>query len=134
MLLNLVQDAFEHILQFRAATVSPPILPAGAKIKDDLYAWSLTEATRQDHLRDASRGLYSTPLSSKSSEPNMDALEGIRNRVKSAAHAFSDRLTNICHLAASHPDLDIRFLAVRINFNGVFKRVGGKSRSVRSGQ
>lgn len=103
--------------------------------QDDLYAWSLTEATRLDHLRDASRGLYSTPLSSKSSEPNIDALESIRNRVKSAAHAFSDRLTNICHLAASHPDLDVRFLAVRINFNGVFKRSSsGKSRSVKSGQ
>ncbi|KAI9632597.1 Spc98 family-domain-containing protein, partial [Dioszegia hungarica] len=121
ILLGLVQDAFEYILQFRAAT-------------DDLYAWSLTEATRLDHLRDASRGLYSTPLSTgPRSEPNIDALDNIRNRVKSAAHAFSDRLATICHLAASHPDLDIRFLAVRINFNGVFKRSSGKSRSVRSG-
>jgi gamma-tubulin complex component 3 len=103
-----------------------------ADLQDDLYAWSLTELTRLDHLRDASRGLYSTPL--KNSEPNRETLEAIRNRVKSAAHAFSDRLTSICHLAASHPDLDIRFLAVRINFNGVFKRAAGKSRSVRSGQ
>lgn len=93
-----------------------------------MYAWSLAEATRLDSLRDPGRGVASTP-----NERHLEQLDGIRNRVSSSAHAFQDRVVSVCHLAGSHADLDIRFLGVRIAFNGFYSlRKPSKSKSVKS--
>lgn len=133
ILLGFVQDALEYIIQFRVAAVSFNHNPTD--IQDDLYAWSLAEATRLDSLRDDARGLASAHISPEAEDRHRDQADAIRNRVKSAAHAFQDRVVSVCHLAGSHQDLDIRFLGVRIAFNGFYalKRPSGKSRSVRSG-
>ncbi|WRT65700.1 uncharacterized protein IL334_002646 [Kwoniella shivajii] len=104
ILLDTVRDALEFILQFRDAT-------------DDLYGWSLAEATRLDRERDTERGLYTTPTTD-SLDLSQTQLTSIRQRIKTCSNSFQDRLISICHLAGSHPDLDIRFLAIRIAWNG----------------
>ena len=46
---------------------------------------------------------------------------------------FQDKVVSICHLAAGHADLDIRFLAIRLAFNGHYElRKSKKSVSGRS--
>ncbi|OCF57900.1 gamma-tubulin complex component 3 [Kwoniella mangroviensis CBS 10435] len=104
ILLDAVRDALDIILQFRDAT-------------DDLYAWSLAEATRLDRERDAERGLYTLPTTD-SPTLSSNQLSSIRQRIKNCSNSFQDRLISICHLAGSHTDLDVRFLAIRIAWNG----------------
>ncbi|KAL7419580.1 Microtubule-nucleating Tub4p (gamma-tubulin) complex component [Cryptotrichosporon argae] len=103
-LLDLVREALDYILQFKAAA-------------DDLYGWSLAEATRLDRGRDAERGLYTDPTTDDAPR-SAAALEAIRGRVRACALAFQDRVVGLCREAGTHADLDIRFLAIRVAFNG----------------
>jgi len=121
ILLDLVRDALDFILQFKDAT-------------DDLYAWSLADATRLDRQRDEERGLH-TPSGRSEDDPLkiLDQLRSIRERVRTCSINFQDRIISICHLAGSHSDLDIRFLAIRIAFNGHYAlRRSKSSKSVRT--
>ncbi|WVW80143.1 hypothetical protein I302_102118 [Kwoniella bestiolae CBS 10118] len=127
VLLDAVRDALDFILQFRDAT-------------DDLYAWSLAEATRLDRERDAERGLYTLPTTD-SPTLSSNQLTSIRQRIKTCSNSFQDRLISICHLAGSHTDLDVRFLAIRIAWNGHYSLrksrsgvVAGDKASGRSGR
>ncbi|KAK8861575.1 hypothetical protein IAR55_002397 [Kwoniella newhampshirensis] len=104
VLLDAVRDALAFILQFRDAT-------------DDLYGWSLAEATRLDRERDAERGLY-TPQTTDDPSRSYEQLQQIRSRIRTCSINFQDRVVSICHMAGSHTDLDVRFLAIRIAFNG----------------
>ncbi|WVQ93414.1 hypothetical protein IAU59_000485 [Kwoniella sp. CBS 9459] len=104
ILLETVREALDFILQFRDAT-------------DDLYGWSLAEATRLDRERDAERGLYTLPTTD-SQDLSAAQLSSIRSRIKSCCNSFQDRIISICHLAGSHSDLDVRFLAIRMAWNG----------------
>ncbi|WVQ79124.1 hypothetical protein IAT38_001219 [Cryptococcus sp. DSM 104549] len=106
VLLDLVREALDYILQFRDAT-------------DDLYALSLAEATRLDRTRDASRGLY-TPSTAQADDPSrsQEQLQSVRTRIRSVANAFQDRVVSVAHVAGTHSDLDVRFLAIRLAFNG----------------
>ncbi|WVR03818.1 hypothetical protein IAU60_000814 [Kwoniella sp. DSM 27419] len=124
VLLETVREALDAILQFRDAT-------------DDLYGWSLGEATRIDQERDAERGLYTNATTDR--DHASAQLSSIRQRIRSCANAFQDRVVSICHLAGSHTDLDVRFLAIRLAWNGHYalrkSRAGpgggGGSRSTR---
>lgn len=106
-----MRDALDAILQFRDST-------------DDLYAWSLEEATRIDRERDEERGLY-TGDGGEGAEADplrsIEKLRAIRERVRACSINFQDRVVSVCHLAANHQDLDIRFLAIRIAFNGHYQ-------------
>jgi gamma-tubulin complex component 3 len=118
-LLALVREALANILSFRSAT-------------DDLYAWSLGEATRLDRQRDAERGITvdeaAAAAASAEAEASREHLEGIRNRVHTCAAGFQDSLTTLCKEAGGHHDLDVRFLAIRIAFNGHYALRRGSSR------
>ncbi|TXT12871.1 hypothetical protein VHUM_01272 [Vanrija humicola] len=105
-LLNLVQEALDNILQFRGAT-------------DDLYSWSLGEATRVDRERDGERGLSTDEeAAAAEKQASLLQLEGIRDRIRGCSNRFQDAVVSICKEAGSHADLDVRFLALRIAFNG----------------
>ncbi|ORY24380.1 Spc98 family-domain-containing protein [Naematelia encephala] len=104
ILLDLVRDALDFVLQFRDAT-------------NELYAWSLAEATRLDRERDEERGLYTTPTMDDPAK-SLEQLRAVRERIRTCSINFQDRVVSICHLAGSHQDLDVRFLAIRIAFNG----------------
>ena len=68
-------------------------------------------------------------------DPNvsLEKLRALRDRVRSYSITFQDKIVSICHLAATHADLDIRFLAIRLAFNGHYElRKSKKSGSVKS--
>lgn len=118
--------------------------------QDDLYAWSLAEATRLDRERDDERaccpvisltplltcfkGLFtSAPSLEDDPARSSEKLRSIRERVRNCSINFQDRVVSICHLAGSHQDLDIRFLAIRIAFNGHYAlRKSKASKSART--
>ncbi|KAK4690096.1 gamma-tubulin complex component 3, partial [Tremellales sp. Uapishka_1] len=118
ILLDLVRDALDYMLQFRDAT-------------DDLYGWSLAEATKLDRRRDEERGLYSG-VNDDDDERSVDQLRLIRERIRTCSLNFQDRIIQLCQQSASHPDLDIRFLAIRIAFNGHYS-LRKPSKSSRAG-
>ncbi|WVO13274.1 hypothetical protein L204_100887 [Cryptococcus depauperatus] len=105
ILLDLVREALDLTLSFKDAM-------------DDLYSWSLAEATRLDRQRDASRGLYTPSTSSDDPDRAAEQLQSVRVRIRDCSNNFQDRIVSIVHMASAHSDLDIRFLAIRMAFNG----------------
>lgn len=106
-LLNLVREALDLILTFCAAT-------------DDLFSWSLAVAVSLDAKRDRERGIRKTLSNAESAPPDFDKLEDIRERIRNCAAQFGDTVSILCKEAGAHPDLDVRFLAIRIAFNGYY--------------
>lgn len=100
--------------------------------QDDLYAFSLGEATRLDRQKDAERGL-DTPGSTNDDPLRSTAqLNAILKRLAGLQSDFKSRMNMITQLTAQHPDLDVRFLAIRLAFNGFWgKRESSKSRPSR---
>ena len=45
-------------------------------------------------------------------------LDEIRERIRTCSGGFQDVVVSLCKEAGGHPDLDVRFLAIRIAFNG----------------
>ena len=134
-----MRDALELILQFKDAMVSLLLPTTSAfiyhSLQDDLYAWSLGEATRLDRQRDASRGLYTPSTSSDDPTRSEEQLQSIRIRIRECSNSFQHRVVSIVHMAGAHADLDVRFLAIRIAFNGHYslrKKDRGSSRSARA--
>ena len=78
-----------------------------------------------------SQGLYSMPPSEQEIERSLDKLSAIRERIRSCSVGFQDRVTQLVQAAGGHSDLDVRFLAIRIAFNGHYAIRRSKSRSVR---
>lgn len=104
-------------------------------LQDDLYAWSLAEATRLDRQRDASRGLYTPSTSFDDPTRSEEQLQSIRIRIRDCSNSFQHRVVSIVHMAGAHADLDVRFLAIMIAFNGHYslrKKDRGSSRSARA--
>lgn len=105
--LSEVREAFSTVLQFRDAT-------------DNFYNYCLTESARRDRELDADRGVFSgtkVPFQNNTSE----ALPGIIARVREFGSSFSDRAQNIVLQLQVHPDLDCRFLGVRLSFSDYYR-------------
>ncbi|KAL7282306.1 gamma-tubulin complex DGRIP91/SPC98 component [Trametes coccinea BRFM310] len=107
-LLNQVRDVFTMILNFREAT-------------DDLYNYCLTESARRDAEKDAARGVYTRIESAEDRRYTTESLPDILSRVREYGAAFSDRVQGIVQALASHPDLDCRFLGIRLSFSDFYK-------------
>ncbi|KIY49250.1 gamma-tubulin complex, DGRIP91/SPC98 component [Fistulina hepatica ATCC 64428] len=102
--LSHVREAFSDILQFREAT-------------DNFYNYCLSESARRDHEKDLERGV----ISEAAHTPFEDALPGLIGRVKEYSSAFSERAQTIVQQLQSHPDLDCRFLGVRLSFSEFYR-------------
>jgi gamma-tubulin complex component 3 len=50
-----------------------------------------------------------------------DNLPRILRRVREYSTSFSDRAQSIVHSLQTHPDLDCRFLAIRLSFSDYYK-------------
>lgn len=59
---------------------------------------------------------------------SLDALESLRERIGACAANFQDIVSQVCKEAGSHADLDIRFLGIRIAFNGHYSLRRGKKK------
>ncbi|KAG1755711.1 gamma-tubulin complex, component 3 [Suillus lakei] len=103
-LLTQVREVFSTILQFREAI-------------DNFYNYTLSESARLDQARDAARGVYSAPASSAHSQ----SLSQIRKLLREYSTAFSERMQTIVLALQSHPDLDCRFLGIRLSFSEFYR-------------
>ncbi|KAI6151939.1 gamma-tubulin complex, component 3 [Pisolithus tinctorius] len=104
-LLTQVQELFSTILQFREAT-------------DNFYHYCLAETARRDQTRDADRGIYTIPTQQQIGLPTLSQM---RNLVKEYSTTFSDLALSIVHTLQSHPDLDCRFLGIRLSFSDFYR-------------
>ncbi|KAH7929428.1 gamma-tubulin complex, component 3 [Leucogyrophana mollusca] len=107
-LLTLVRELFSIILQFREAT-------------DNFYNYCLSESARRDQRRDAERGLYTTLQQDLDDHPNQQNLSQIRELIKEYSTAFGEHAQTIVHGLQSHPDLDCRFLSIRLSFSDFYR-------------
>ncbi|KAI9574841.1 gamma-tubulin complex, component 3 [Boletus coccyginus] len=104
-LLTQVRDVFQTILQFHEATES-------------LYHYCLSESARRDQAKDVDRGIYSAPVPDRMGP---QSLSRIRALVKEYSTSFSDSAQSIVHALQSHPDLDCRFLGIRLSFSDFYR-------------
>jgi len=94
--------------------------------------------TRLDRTRDQARGLASSPGYDDESDLKSSAqLNSILKRLAVLKSDFKSRMDLITQLTAQHQDLDVRFLAIRLAFNGFWgkkeRERDGKSRPSRKG-
>ncbi|KAH9918192.1 gamma-tubulin complex DGRIP91/SPC98 component [Epithele typhae] len=106
-MLNHVREVFTLILQFREAA-------------DDLYNYCLSESARRDAEKDTARGVY-TRVDPNAGRYTQESLPDILSRVKDYGSAFSERVQTIVQGLATHPDLDCRFLGIRLSFSDFYK-------------
>lgn len=107
--------------------------------QDSLCNYTLSEAARQESRRDVDRvrpslplplpilptnpflrqGLDS-PLPARFDSPNPEALEAVREQLSRHSGRFRELAVALVTQLGQAPDLDMRFLAVRLNFNFAF--------------
>ncbi|KAJ7749089.1 gamma-tubulin complex DGRIP91/SPC98 component [Mycena maculata] len=104
-ILNQVKDVFSTILMFREAT-------------DNFYNYCLSESARRDGQLDAERGVYTA--TDQTQDP--EALPRLVQKVEEYGTVFSDRAQTIVHQLQAHPDLDCRFLGIRLSFSDFYRK------------
>ncbi|KAI5116952.1 hypothetical protein M0805_001926 [Coniferiporia weirii] len=107
-LLRQIRELLENILQFRTAM-------------DDFYNYTLAESARQDSLRDQRRGLYADPRIAQEQAAAKEALPRILQRTREYGAAFSERAQALVLALAAHPDLDCKYLGIRLSFSDFYK-------------
>ncbi|KAF9456030.1 gamma-tubulin complex DGRIP91/SPC98 component [Collybia nuda] len=101
-----VKESFATILQFREAS-------------DNFYNYCLSESARRDGNLDTNRGVFTGAEGGEMQPP--DALVKICDRLKEYSSSFSDRAQTIVQYLQVHPDLDCRFLGIRLSFSDFYK-------------
>ncbi|KAF8076445.1 gamma-tubulin complex DGRIP91/SPC98 component [Lyophyllum atratum] len=104
--LSQVKEVLSTVLQFREAT-------------DNFYNYCLTESSRRDEELDTQRGVFTGRRGHN--DDGADALPGLLERLTEYSSSFSDRAQTIVHHLQVHPDLDCRFLGVRLSFSDFYK-------------
>ncbi|KXN89628.1 hypothetical protein AN958_05495 [Leucoagaricus sp. SymC.cos] len=104
-ILNQVREVFGTILQFRIAT-------------DHFYNYCLSESSRRDQELDAQRGVHTTAIPQASST---NSLQDILGRLKEYQAVFTECAQSIVAHLQVHPDLDCRFLGIRLSFSDYYK-------------
>ncbi|SJL02046.1 related to Spindle pole body component alp6 [Armillaria ostoyae] len=101
-LLLQVRELFSIILQFREAS-------------DNFYNYCLSESVRRDRELDNERGVYTGRGTTDTELPIQ------LNPVKEYGSQFSEKAQALVHQLQVHPDLDCRFLAVRLSFSEYYR-------------
>ncbi|KAF7355351.1 Spindle pole body component [Mycena sanguinolenta] len=105
VILSQVKEVFSTILMFRDAT-------------DNFYNYCLSESARRDGKLDAERGVYTG--TDQTHDP--EVLPRLINQVKQYGSAFSERAQTIAQGLQAHPDLDCRFLGIRLSFSDFYRK------------
>ncbi|KAG5649023.1 hypothetical protein DXG03_000372 [Asterophora parasitica] len=106
--LTQVREVFSTILHFRDAM-------------DNFYNYCLTESSRRDEALDAQRGVITRRGHDDEGLHSSDALPGLLERLAEYNSSFSERAQTIVHHLQVHPDLDCRFLGVRLSFSDYYR-------------
>ncbi|KAJ6599023.1 gamma-tubulin complex, component 3 [Mycena vulgaris] len=105
-ILNQVKEVFSTILMFREAT-------------DNFYNYCLSESARRDGKLDAERGVF-TGADQAAQDP--ESLPRLVHQVKEYGGLFSERAQTIVQQLQTHPDLDCRFLGIRLSFSDFYRK------------
>ncbi|KAG2013609.1 gamma-tubulin complex component 3 [Coprinopsis cinerea AmutBmut pab1-1] len=108
LVLNLVKDSFSTVLMYREAL-------------DNLYNYCLSEAAKRDQKADQTRGVYTGRPESSSTNSEEHTRE-LTARLHQYGSAFTERVHTIVQHLQVHPDLDCRFLAIRLSFSDYYKK------------
>jgi len=103
ILLGQLMEIFTCVLQFREAL-------------DTFFNYCLAESARRDQQMDATRGTYT--VTTRDEEAN---LPGILERLREYGYNFSDKVQNLVLQLQGHPDLDSRFLGIRLSFSDFYR-------------
>ncbi|TFK55684.1 gamma-tubulin complex DGRIP91/SPC98 component [Heliocybe sulcata] len=98
-------DLFTIILQFREAV-------------DNFYNYCLSESARRDTKLDQQRGVYTGYAPEEHTDT--EALERNLSLVREFGSSFSEKCQTLVRGLSSHPDLDCRFLGVRLSFSDFY--------------
>ncbi|GAA6006006.1 hypothetical protein JCM10207_007304 [Rhodosporidiobolus poonsookiae] len=112
-LINQLRDVFHVMLQYK-------------NVADDLFAYAMQHESYARSVADQNRGTR-TPLLLNA--PSPEALYELENRLADYAGRFRDQARELVSGLERSPDLDLKFLAVRLNFNYSFRpeATGAKS-------
>ncbi|KAH6914861.1 gamma-tubulin complex component 3 [Coprinopsis sp. MPI-PUGE-AT-0042] len=106
LVLGMVRDVFTTVLMYREAM-------------DNLYNWCLSEAAKRDQASDRARGVYTGHAETNISNP--DLAHELVERLSQYGAAFSEKVQVIVQHLQVHPDLDCRFLAIRLSFSDFYR-------------
>ncbi|PFH52765.1 hypothetical protein AMATHDRAFT_139134 [Amanita thiersii Skay4041] len=101
-ILNHVKEVFSVILQYLDAT-------------DNFYNHCLSECSRRDQQMDMTRGVYTKV------NVTTDNLSGFTGRLREYSSLFTEKTQSIVAHLLAHPDLDCRFLGIRLSFTDFYK-------------
>ncbi|KAF9485312.1 gamma-tubulin complex, DGRIP91/SPC98 component [Pholiota conissans] len=107
LLLRLLTEIFSTILQYREAT-------------ENFYNYCLTESARRDQEMDEERGVYTGNATQAAARTN-EVPARLLDRVNEYGLHFSEKVQLIVQQLQIHPDLDCRFLGVRLSFSDYYK-------------
>ncbi|TFK23266.1 gamma-tubulin complex DGRIP91/SPC98 component [Coprinopsis marcescibilis] len=102
---NMMKDAFAIVLMYREAM-------------ENFYNHCLSEAARRDQAADEQRGVFTGKYEPSASE---DVAQTLTTRLHQYGQNFSDKVQSIVQHLQVHPDLDCRFLAIRLSFSDYYK-------------
>ncbi|KAF9567322.1 gamma-tubulin complex, DGRIP91/SPC98 component [Agrocybe pediades] len=105
ILLRQLSELFNLILQFREVT-------------DTFYNYCLSESARRDQQMDNVRGVYT---GAAKDSPSHDLPSGILERLQECGSGFSEKVQTMVQQLQVHPDLDCRFLGIRLSFSDYYR-------------
>ncbi|KAF5363247.1 hypothetical protein D9756_000424 [Leucocoprinus leucothites] len=94
------------------------LLSPKAGKEDHFYNYCLSESSRRDQELDVQRGVHTTAIPQGSST---ESLQEILTRLKEYQTLFTERAQSIVAHLQVHPDLDCRFLGIRLSFSDYYR-------------
>ncbi|GAA5885815.1 hypothetical protein JCM5296_000151 [Sporobolomyces johnsonii] len=104
-LVEQLRDIFKVMLQYK-------------NVADDLFAYAMQHESHARSAQDTARGLPS-PILARA--PSTDQLMDLENRLADYSARFREKAQELVVGLERSPDLDMKFLAVRLNFNHSFR-------------
>ncbi|KAF9057610.1 gamma-tubulin complex DGRIP91/SPC98 component [Panaeolus papilionaceus] len=106
LLLRQLNEIFALILQYRETT-------------DTFYNYCLSRSALEDQALDEERGVYTGAVNLVEGS---DTLSSTLSLLETCGTAFSEKVQGLVQQLQVHPDLDCRFLGIRLSFSEFYKR------------
>ncbi|PPQ98542.1 hypothetical protein CVT24_004033 [Panaeolus cyanescens] len=106
LLLRQLNEIFAVILEYR-------------ENMDNFYNYCLSRSAMEDKVLDQERGVFTGHASNAIAK---DALLNTLDRLETCSTAFSERVQTLVQQLQIHPDLDCRFLGIRLSFSEFYRR------------
>ncbi|GAA6044414.1 hypothetical protein JCM8097_007451 [Rhodosporidiobolus ruineniae] len=105
-LIDQLRDIFKVMLQYK-------------NVADDLFAYAMQHESYARSMADAAKGSRNPILPARA--PSIEAHRALESRLAEYAEQFREQAKELVTGLERSPDLDMKFLAVRLNFNYAFR-------------